>query len=40
MMSVFGPRGLHLIEPHALLFFEIRGQLNLFYVTPAPGIVP
>ena len=35
-----GPRGLRLAEPRPLPFFVVKGQLNLFYVTPPPGITP
>ncbi len=35
-----GPRGLQFSEPRSCPFFEVRGQLNLFYVTPPEGVVP
>jgi len=35
-----GPRGLEFEDPRPCPFFEVKGQLNLFYVTPPPGIVP
>lgn len=35
-----GPCGLELEDPRPCPFFEIRGQLNLFYVNPPEGIIP
>jgi hypothetical protein len=33
----FGPRALRFVDPRPLPFFAVKGQLNLFYVTPPPG---
>jgi len=36
----FGPCAVRLVEPRPLPFFTVKGQLNLFYVAPPPGIIP